>query len=105
MYRVAAPTLCIALLAGCASSPWQKAGADRPAVEEDIRQCQQQANVDARKLAQSGINDKPEVGATPHGQAGVMRLPRAVNVIDPVAEDNLFRACMRDRGYSRKAAG
>ncbi len=96
-----APILLVTLVAACAASPWQKAGADRSAVAEDTRQCQQQANADARKLAGSGINDKPVVGVTPRGQA-IMRLPQGVNAIDPVAEDNLFRACMRDRGYSRQ---
>ncbi len=92
----------IALLAACAASPWQKAGAERSAIDNDVRECQQRANIDARKLAQSGINDKPAIGVTPRGQAGILRLPQGVNAIDPVAEDDLFRACMRERGYTRE---
>jgi len=96
---------CIAVLAAaCVSSPWQKAGADPASVQEDVRQCEQQANVDARKLAASGIGDKPIVGVTPRGRAGVMNLPRGAAPIDPVAEDDFFRACMRDHGYSREPA-
>ena len=102
--RFAIPALCLSMLAACASAPWQKAGADRSAVDTDIRQCQLQANVEARKLADSGINEKPVVGVTPRGQASVMRLPQGAASIDPVAEDNLFRACMRDKGYSRDPA-
>ena len=93
-----------AALAACASSPWQKTGADPAAVRQDIRQCELQANVDARKFASSGIAEKPAVGVTPRGQAGVMNLPSGASAIDPVAEDNFFRSCMRDKGYSREAA-
>ncbi len=92
----------IAVLAlGCAPLPWQKPGAEAAAVDDDVRQCEQQANVNARKLASSGIGDKPVVGVSPRGQAGVVRSPNVTAPIDPVAEDDYFRACMHDKGYSR----
>ncbi len=103
--RCAIPVACIAALsAACVASPWQKAGADPALVQEEVRQCEQQANVEARRLAASGISDKPIVGVTPRGQAAVMNLPKGAAAIDPVAEESFFRACMRDKGYSREPA-
>jgi len=89
------------LVAGCASSQWQKTGTDAAAIEADIKQCEEQANLYANRLASSGIGDKPAVSVSPRGQVGVIRPPSVLPPMDPVAEDNYFRSCMRDRGYSR----
>ena len=96
-----AAVLLSVLAAGCAPSQWQKTGTDAAAIEADIKQCEERANLYVNRLACLGVGDKPAVSVSPRGQVGVIRPPNVLPPIDPVAEDNYFRACMHDKGYSR----
>jgi len=85
-------------LAGCAASgdgPWQKPGADEPAIAKDSSECRTLAERDALRRYPHGFSS-PSFGA-----AGVVMSQQRDDINRTNAEVAAFNSCMQDRGYTR----
>jgi len=95
------PTLCIAamLAAGCAELRWHKDGADAAALERDLAECRQQAQARAERLSTPKSGTGPRVvGVDGKGRA-VISQPGQIDTGQFVAEHDLTRHCMGQKGW------
>ena len=81
------------LLAACAGPPlWEKDGATPAAVDEDGKQCRQQARVAATSV----------LAPPPLPQPGMIGAPMRQQNDYAMREDQEFRSCMLAKGYKDK---
>jgi len=92
-----ATLLLVAFLAGCAEAHWHKAGADAAVREQDLAQCRQTAQLEARYQTVPTLAPPTMIGADPQGRPIVKQgMPDTDRFL---LEQDLVRACMRGRGY------
>jgi hypothetical protein len=91
--------LSISLLAGCAELRWHKDGADAAALERDLAECRQQAQARAERLSTPKSGTGPRVvGVDGKGRA-VISQPGQIDTGQFVAEHDLTRHCMGQKGW------
>ena len=87
------------LFAGCADLQWQKEGASPAALQRDQSECQDQARLRARVEAPLFGQPPPApVGMDSRGRVVTGRAAR-YDTDRALAEHDLTRACMVERGY------
>jgi len=102
---LSAVSLFALLAAGCAQLEWHKPGAGPRALEQDLAECRQTARLRAAREAWPYSLLAPRV-------VGVDRAGRLIVVQPPphyterfLLEQDLARACMREKGYALVPAG
>jgi len=97
MMRPLIVLLFAAFLAGCAEAHWHKAGAEAAVREQDLAQCRQTAQLEARYQTVPTLGSQVMIGADPQGRPIVKQgMPDTDRFL---LEQDLVRACMRGRGY------
>lgn len=97
---VLAPALVASLLYGCADLQWARPGADAAAVSRDLDACRAVAlNAAAPPVAPVGSTES----VTDHGRPRALQ-PSAGSNERFVAEQEVVRRCMGQRGYALRQA-
>lgn len=85
------------LLGGCSTLEWHKSGVDTQQRDRDIAACTEKARGEALRYAVAS-EPVPRITVDQQGRAVAVREPRH-DADRFLLEQDLLRACMRDRGY------
>jgi hypothetical protein len=90
--------LVTAFIAGCAEVRWHKAGTDAAALEKDLDQCRQTAQMEARHETLPRTVAPSMIATDPQGRPIAIQ-PIASDSERFLLEQDLTRHCMRGKGY------
>jgi len=96
--------LCLALLAGCSTVQWDKPGATAQSVDADLRSCNAQTQATPGFPSPRTTSNSPEVRTSPTAGVSVQSAGAMGDADKQLQQGKRVEDCMRERGYSLKAA-
>lgn len=97
--RFALLCLTAALAAGCAEMEWRKDGVDAAARERDVDECRQVGRLQASRQALPPGYDSPRIVGVDAQNRPIVSTPGRVDTERFMAEHDVTRQCMAQRGY------
>ncbi len=97
--RFALLSLAALLAAGCAEMEWHKAGVDEATLERDADECRQVGRLQASRQALPPGYDAPRIVGVDAQNRPIVSTPGRVDTDRFMAEHDITRQCMAQRGY------